>query len=243
MYDLHAHILPGVDDGAKTIAESLDIARVAYKHGTRHILATPHRKDVTENWSIEHIDALIKSLNKEIKADGLNLTVYRGMENHLDLSLPEEIRNGRALPINDSKYILIELPFFGMPLYVEEVLHQIKAMDFIPVLVHPERIEMFQLNLDLLASFTDLGMLTQITAGSIVGTFGPEVKSLTLEILRRGLTDIIASDTHSPTGPRSPNLTAGLKRAEGFIGKEAASNMVTSNPKNIFDNQDFKVGS
>ena len=241
MYDLHAHILPGVDDGAKTISESLDMARVAYKHGTRHILATPHRKDVTENWSIEHIDILIKSLNKEIKADGLDLTVYRGMENHLDISLPEDITNGRALSINNSKYILIELPFFGMPTYVEEVLRQVKAKDFIPVLAHPERIEMFQTNLELLASFTNLGMLTQITAGSIVGTFGSEVKSLTLEILRRGLADIIASDTHSPTGPRSPNLIDGLKRAEDFIGMKVASNMVTSNPKTIFENQSFKV--
>ncbi len=241
MYDLHAHILPGVDDGAKTIAESLDIAREAYNHGTRHMLATPHRKDVTENWSIQHIDTLIDKLNREINAIGIDLTIYRGMENHLDIDLPDEITNGRALPINDSRYILIELPFFGMPTYVEEVLHEIKAKHFVPVLAHPERIEMFQMDLELLASFTNLGMLTQITAGSIVGTFGPKVKSLTLEILRRGLVNIIASDTHSPAGLRSPNLIDGLRRAEKVLGIEDASYMVTSNPKYIFNNQSFKV--
>ena len=139
MYDLHAHILPGVDDGAKTFDDAVQMARVAADHGTNVILATPHRKDITELWSVQHTRVLLENLATRIQADGIELDLLLGMENHLDLELPDEVTSGRALAINGSRYILVELPFFGTPNYLDDVLFRLQLQGLTPVLAHPER--------------------------------------------------------------------------------------------------------
>ena len=83
MFDLHAHILPGVDDGAKSPEETLAMARVAAEHGTKVVLATPHRKDVTQNWSVQHICGLVDEMNVQIREQGIDLTILLGMENQV----------------------------------------------------------------------------------------------------------------------------------------------------------------
>ena len=113
MYDLHAHILPGVDDGAVTPEDTLAMSRVASETGTKVVLATPHRKDVTEDWSVPYLRSLIADMNTQNQAHGVDLSLVLGMENHLDTDLPTEIAAGRALPMNGTRYILIEMPFFG----------------------------------------------------------------------------------------------------------------------------------
>ena len=169
VYDLHTHILPGVDDGAQTTADALEMARVAAQHGTRVMLATPHCKDVTENWSVPYVRDLLEDMNSRIQDEAIVLTLALGMENHLDLF--EEVSSGRALPINGSRYILVEMPLFGRPNYMEDVLFQLQGLT--PVLAHPDRAEAFQSDPELLVGFVERGMLSQITAGSIVGHFGP----------------------------------------------------------------------
>lgn len=241
MYDLHAHILPGVDDGAKTPEDTIAMAQVAADTGTITILATPHRKDVTEGSSVAHIRGLINEMNSQIKDRGNALTLVLGMENHLDLDLPDEIEAGRALPMNETRYILVEMPFFGKPNYVEDVLFRIQLQHLTPVLAHPERIEMFQQDPDLLASFIERGMLSQVTAGSVIGLFGRRVKGITNLMLRRNLVHVLASDTHFPGGPRSPRLGIGIEAASAIVGEDAARAMVVDTPKAILDDLPVEV--
>ena len=235
MFDLHAHILPGIDDGARTPDETLEMSRAAARCGTKAILATPHRKDVTENWSVEHLRRLIADMNALNREQGVELPLLLGMENHLSQDLPDEIEAGRALTMNNSRYILVEMPFFGRLDWVEDTLSRIQHQGLIPVLAHPERIEAFQQDPDLLATFIERGMLSQITAGSVVGTWGDRVKRFTHELLRSGMAHIIASDTHAPTGMRSPKL--GIKAAAHLVGLRVATAMVTDTPKAILDNR------
>ena len=163
------------------------------------------------------------------------------MENHLDLELPEDLEKGRALPINGTRYALVEMPFFGNPNYMEDVLFQVQLQGITPVLAHPERIEAIQKDTDLLAKFVERGMLTQITAGSIVGHFGRSVRRFTHGLLRRGLVHIVASDTHTPEGPRSPELGEGLVAAAKIVGEERARAMVVDTPKAVLDDLPVEV--
>ena len=241
MYDLHAHILPGVDDGAQTPEDTVEMARVAADTGTKIILATPHRKDVTEESSVEHIRELIEDMNRRIRDQGTDLTLALGMENHLDLELPDEIEAGRAIPMNGSRYILVEMPFFGKPNYIEDVLFRIQILRLTPVLAHPERIEAFQEDPDLLAKFVERGMLSQVTAGSVIGLFGKRVQGVTKNMLRRNLVHILASDTHFPDGPRSPRLGICIEAASSIIGEDAAMAMVVDTPKAILEDRIFEV--
>ena len=235
MFDLHAHILPGIDDGARTPKETMEMSRVAARCGTKTILATPHRKDVTENWSVEYLHRLIADMNALNREQGVELPLLLGMENHLSQDLPDEIEAGRALTMNNSRYILVEMPFFGRLDWVEDTLSRIQHQGLIPVLAHPERIEAFQQDPDLLATFIERGMLSQITAGSVVGTWGDRVKRFTHELLRRRMAHVMASDTHTPTGMRSPKL--GIEAAAHLVGLRAATSMVTDTPKAILDNR------
>ena len=241
MYDVHSHILPGVDDGAKTVEDFTEMARVAAESGTRVILATPHRKDVTERSSVDCVTRLVDEMNARLRDLDIDLTLLLGMENHLDLDLPCEVSAGRALPMNGPRYILVEMPFFGRPNYVEEVLFELQLQGLTPVLAHPERIEAFQTDPELLASFVERGMLSQITAGSVAGAFGQRVRKFTATLFRRGLVHVLASDAHFPSGPRSPELPGYLEAAVALVGAERVRAMVTETPKAITENRPVEV--
>lgn len=243
MYDLHSHILPGVDDGAKTMDDAIEMARVAAENGTRVMWATPHRRDITENFSVSYVRDLVAEMNAKLETLAIDLKLQVGMENHLDLDLPDEIAGGRALRLSDSRYALVEMPFFGHPNYLEEILFDIQVQGVTPVLAHPERIEAIQRDPLLLAKLVERGMLSQVTSGSIVGHFGGKIKRLTRSLLRRGLVHVIASDTHFPAGPRSPELDPGVVAAIAIVGEERAREMVVGTPKAILDDQPVEVGS
>ena len=118
-------------------------------------------------------------INRELGDLSLEIELKLGMENHLSLDLPQDFSSGIALSLNNSRYILVEAPFFGQPNYMSDTLFQLQLLDLVPVLAHPERIEVFQKNPALLVEYLERGMLSQITAGSILGFFGRKVKKFT----------------------------------------------------------------
>jgi protein-tyrosine phosphatase len=235
MYDIHTHILPGVDDGAETIEQTLEMARVASRSGTRFLLATPHRRDVTEFSSVDCLRNLFHDVSARVREQGDDLTLVLGMENHPDLELPNEVAAGRALPIGDTRYILVELPFVGTPMYAEDVLNKLQLQGLTPVLAHPERIEAFQRNPELLLDFVERGMLSQVTAGSAIGVFGRRVQRFTAHLLKRNLVHVMSSDTHRPSGPRSPRLGPGIAAVTRLVGEVSATAMVMDNPRAILE--------
>ena len=241
MYDLHAHILPGVDDGAVTPEDTLAMSRVAAETGTKVVLATPHRKDVTENWSVAYLRKLITDMDAQNRDHGVELSLVLGMENHLDTDLPAEIEAGRALPMNGTSYILIEMPFFGRPYFIEDTLSEVQSMGLVPVLAHPERIEAFQNDPDMLRRFIDKGMVSQITSNSLIGFWGEEVRDFTRYLLMNGMAHVMASDTHHAVGGRSPRMDVGLEEAADIIGFEAALTMLVDTPRAILEDKPIEI--
>ncbi len=240
MYDLHAHILPGVDDGPAAIEESVEIARIAAANGTRAILATPHRKDITELSSVPHIRDLTAKLQRRIHDEGIPLSLTLGMENHIDAALPDDIAAGIALTMNGSHYILVEMPFFGgidEHVYVESALRGLQAQGLTPVFAHPERIEAFQLQPSLLERYIGMGMLSQLTRGSLLGHWGDEVRRFSLELLHSGMVHLLSSDTHSANPPRTPELGEAVKIAAGVVGNRKAAAMVNDVPRAILEDK------
>ena len=241
MYDIHTHVLPGVDDGAKSLEETLKMARVAAANGTTAMLCTPHRRDVTERSSAQYVRDLVTEVNGELRAQGIELELLLGMENHLDLELPQDRSAGKALPMNGSRYSLVELPFFGRPNYLEDVLFRLQLQGVTPVLAHPERIEAIQRDPELLVGFVERGMLSQVTAGSVVGHFGRKVRDFSHSLLRRRLVHILASDTHFADGPRSPLLAPGVEAAAEIAGESEARAMVFDTPRAILEDRAITI--
>ena len=235
MYDIHSHILPNIDDGPHGMEDSVAMARIAKNDGTIKMICTPHHKDVIENHSISKLKQRVTQFKSRLKDEKIDLEIGLGMENHINLDLPEDLSNGTSLTINQTKYVLIELPFFGKPNYIEKILFDVQLEGYIPILAHPERLELFQNTPTILNDFVDRGMLTQFTAGSILGLFGRKAKTLTEKYLKAGLVHTFASDTHTPAGPRSPILSTAFNKVSNSYGQNIALTMFSANPKSIIE--------
>ncbi|MBI2165365.1 MAG: hypothetical protein HYU29_03045 [Chloroflexi bacterium] len=241
MLDLHCHILPGLDDGPKTLEESLAMARLAAQEGTQVLVATPHNRDVWEHASIEKALSLIQTLNAALVQSGVNIHILPGMENHLEPDLPLKAQEEQALSFNGGRYILVELPFFQYPPYVDQVLFQLQVKGFIPVIAHPERCEPIQRKPRLLVELVERGMLSQITAGSLLGSFGSPVARFSQLLLSQGLVHLMASDAHSSKGHRVPLLKEAVAKAARIIGQERALALVNDTPAAIVGNKSIRT--
>ena len=196
MIDLHVHLLPGLDDGPSSMEESIEMAALAYRDGTRIIAATPHNRDVVGRSSISHAKALVERLRRELAARAIDVRILFGMENHLEMDTPQQVDNGLALPIEGSRLILVELPFELYPFHTEETLRKLIDRGLRPMIAHPERSEPIQRSPALMAGLVDMGVLGQLTAGSLDGSYGDAAREASNELLRRGLAHVIASDGH-----------------------------------------------
>lgn len=215
--------------------EAVAMAQIAAGQGTKVLLATPHMKDVNELSSVEHAWSVFHELSEQVENAGIPITLAMGMENHVVPGLPLMFLRGEALTINDSKYALIEMPFFEKPAYLEQTLFSILDLGIIPVLAHPERIKCIQDDIEFLARFVEQGMLSQITAGSLLGHFGNGVRWFTEQLLYRNLAHVMASDTHRPVGTRPPNLREGLVAATKLVGAESSQSLINTIPKSILE--------
>lgn len=199
MIDIHSHILPGVDDGAKTEEDSIEMAKVAVEEGVTKIVATPHHKNRHfENYKDE-IASNVKVLNALFEENGIPLEVVPGQEVRIYGEVLEDYRNGEIQSINDTDYVLIEFPYSSVPQFAEQLLYDMQVNGLRPIIVHPERNRELMENHDRLYELVMNGALTQITAASIIGRFGKKIAQFTHQIIEAQLTHFIASDAHNTT--------------------------------------------
>ena len=231
--DIHSHILPGVDDGAETWEEAVDILKVAANAGTTVMVATPHGDNRARWDNIDSLKDLSGDLNAMLASEGVPLNIVLGMENPLELDMVAQVKRGTALTLNGSEYILVELPFQQLPIYWEEVLFQLQLDGLHPIIAHPERQVQLQANPNLLSGLVERGILLQVTAGSLVGSFGPRAKKAAETLFKKGFAHIIASDCHRSEGSRGPDLNGGARAATKIVGQSLAIQMVSDLPRAI----------
>ena len=198
MIDLHCHILPGVDDGAENMEESLEMAKLAVEEGITHILATPHHK--AHGWYNEkkELNLLVGEVQKAIDTEEIPLTLFPGQEVRLYGELIEDINEGKIQFIDEEEqYLLIEFPSTSIPAYTERIFYELQTMKITPIIVHPERNRAIQKHPNILKRLVDKGALSQLTAGSYTGQFGKDVKKLSRKLLLANLVHYIASDAHN----------------------------------------------
>ena len=231
--DLHSHVLPGVDDGPDSWESAIEMLRDAAASGTTHMVATPHG-DHRRAWNtIDSLRDLCGDLNRTLGSEGVGLLLSLGMENPLELDTADKLEQGTALTLNSSTYVLVELPFRMLPLYWEEALFRIQLQGFHPIIAHPERQAQVQKKPELLAGPVSRGVLTQITAGSLAGRFGPAVRKAAETLCKKGMAHLIASDCHGFDGFRGPDMRDGLKAAGRLLGTETAARMVSDTPRSL----------
>jgi protein-tyrosine phosphatase len=213
--DLHCHVLPGIDDGPETLADSLELCRAAVAAGTKTIVATPH---VSWDWpgvTSQVVAEGVDRVNDALRAEGIDLEVRTGAEIAMtrvgDLA-EEELM---ALRLGGGPYLLVECPYSPASAGFDGVLRAIAGRGHRIVLAHPERCPAFLRDPAQLRSFVDDGMLTSITAGSYAGRFGRDVERFARRLLDEGLVHDIASDGHGAGARRPPSIGPELEEA-GF---------------------------
>ncbi|MGA1844485.1 MAG: tyrosine-protein phosphatase [bacterium] len=237
MIDLHCHILPGLDDGSQNIEESIMMSRIAYQDGIRTIVATPHTMNGTFVNDREIILAEVDRLNNCLAGERLDLRILPGADVHVNYNIPDLIREGKAMTVNDNgRYILLEFPHQLVPPGIPELVFQLKLQGITPIFTHPERNNAIQGDLNIILHLIEQGALTQITADSLTGEFGPVAYKTTVKMLKHNLAHIIASDAHS-SKIRVPILSHAMHKASQITGEKGVEAMVTTIPQAIIDGQ------
>lgn len=234
MIDMHSHILPAVDDGAQTEQDSLDMARVAIENGISTIVATPHHMNRTYDNTKTDIESNVGILNQLFQAHNLDIEVIPGQEVRIYGEIIEDIEKGEILPINNSKYILVEFPSDTVPHYTEQLFYDMQVAGYTPIIAHPERNRELLNNHRKMFELVRNGALSQVTAGSLLGAFGKQMQQFSYQLIEANLTHLIASDAHNTTS-RTFNLHEAYEAIKSKYGAETYY-MFVENAHLLLDN-------
>ncbi|MBH9967899.1 tyrosine-protein phosphatase [[Bacillus] enclensis] len=218
MIDIHSHILPGVDDGAKTMEDTVEMAKAAVSEGIHTIIATPHHMNNSYRNAKSDILPLVDRVNWELKNQQIDLVVLPGQECRIYGEIIEDYLNGEILPLNiHSSYIFVEFPSNSVPRYTDRLFFDLQNEGLIPVIVHPERNAELITHPDRLYNLVKNGAATQITASSLTGHFGKNIQKFSRQLIEANLTHFIASDAHN-TSSRAFNMSKALDQIEHTYG-------------------------
>jgi protein-tyrosine phosphatase len=223
MIDIHCHIMPGIDDGAADAQESLSMAKAAAEDGISHIVATPHIRETLHPPAL--LRKYVEKLNQVMKKWQVPVEILYGADVYALLA-PKEML---GYTINDSKYILIEFPYTHIPAHAPDILFNLKLQGLIPIITHPERNPTVIQNPEKLFSLLTGDVYVQVTADSLLGNFGQQIRECTFYLLKKGAVHFIASDAHSAK-TRGPVLYEAVKTARKIVGKDNARILVEDNP-------------
>ena len=238
MIDLHAHILPGLDDGARTWAEALEMARMAVADGITVMVATPHLYkgrsiDPQQVNRKEVVLAHLAQFRQQLAAEQIPLEVLPGCDFPLSFESLRLLEQGLALTINDAqRYLLLELPDTALPPALDDICFQLQSRGLTPIITHPERHLLLQERPEKLQQLIDLGCLVQMTGTSLTGGFGRRVKKIARQMVKAGYIHLLATDAHSPRH-RPPVLSQAVRELSRLVGEDQAQSMVTHLPQKI----------
>jgi protein-tyrosine phosphatase len=235
MIDLHCHILPGIDDGPKTLADAHALGERLLAEGVTTVVATPHRLHLRfPDPPVETLRTLLERLRQDL---GGRLRLCPGAEVRL---VPEvtHLLDHRDLFLNGSRYLLVEFPHDFLPPRIEYLVFDLTSRGVIPLIAHPERNRAFIEHPERLAELIRLGCYAQSDAPSFVGDYGRRIKKTVLQWIERGLVHILASDAHGATA-RPPKLAQAIAHIEKTFGSDVARALVWDNPLAVIDDREI----
>jgi protein-tyrosine phosphatase len=239
--DIHCHIVPGIDDGARDWDESLAMAQLAAADGTATIIATPHQLG---SYSRNHGNVIrqrVAELSQRLTNAGVPLNVLPGADIRVDDGLVEQILSGDVLTLGDhGRHVLLELPH-DLYLPLESLVERLSRHNIVAILSHPERNEGILRRPNVLQTLVEAGCLLQITAGSLCGSFGEACQRLAESLVECGLVHFVASDGHGAKS-RRPLLRHAYERVNELIGFEAATALCCGNPSLVAAGQSVPAG-
>lgn len=237
MIDLHAHILPGAEDGAPDLDTALDMARVAVADGIMVVACTPRLMPDSDPARVANILAKVQQFQLQLIAADIPLHVVAGCEAYMRQDLVSALQAGRITTLNASRYVLVELPAMVAPPRLAEQMSGLLDEGYVPIITKPERLKWIETHFELFKDLVQDGVWLQLTASSLLGHFGGQATYWSEKLLDLGMIHLLASDAQNLVA-RPPQLAAAHEVACKRIGEAEAEHLVLTRPLNILEDQD-----
>ena len=234
MIDLHCHILPAIDDGAKSLDISLQMARMACADGITVTACTPHILPSVYDNTGPAIKTAVGVLQKALNQAGIPLRPVVGADVHVAPDLVVGLGDGRVPTLNCSHYVLLEPPHHVLPPNLDEYIFRLQTAGYTAIVTHPERMSWIEASYPLMRRLVHNGVWMQLTAGSLMGRFGRRPRYWAERMLDEGLCHLLATDAHNTTS-RPPYLAEARDAAAKRLGEQEATYLVITRPQGVLN--------
>lgn len=236
LYDMHCHILPGIDDGAKDEYEMMKMVQIAYNEGIRTIFTTPHFHPHRGSADSETVMRIFSKMYSLIKHYFPEMDIYEGCEIYYQTGIIDKVRNCELLTLANSKYVLVEFSTDEQYRVISDAVREFILAGFYPVIAHIERYDNLFENLDVIEDLVEAGAYVQVNASSVIGNSGIKTKNDIKKLLKRELVHFVGTDAHDEK-VRSPKIKKCFHYIEKKFGAEAAEQIFYVNPAKVIENK------
>ncbi len=240
MIDIHSHILPNIDDGARSIEETFNLIKEAQKAGFEAIISTSHYMENYYETDVPEREVWVKAICENLQTKNIETNLYLGNEIYFSDNIIELLEQRKASTINYTSYVLFELPLNAEPMNLYDVVYEMLQYKLVPILAHPERYSYVQKDPDLVYDLIEKGVLMQANYGSIIGQYGEKAQIIVRKFFENNMVHFLGSDVHRPNTiyPKIPQI---LREIESIIGSEKLEELTTKNPKLLLNNKKIEI--
>ena len=232
-WDVHCHLLPGVDDGADSLAESMRMLRMEYADGVRHMIATPHYRAGMFETPLEKLEAQYEAVCREARRELPGLMIYLGCEFYANMDMVEMLAARKRPLMGNSRAVLAEFSGNTPAEFIRERTAALRAAGFTPILAPVERYACLRENLTLVRELVGMGAYIQVNAGSILGEHGRRCRKFCSRLRKENLIHLVGSDAHGDQ-VRPPRIGACAAYLKKKCGSEYVNQIFCANPEGIF---------
>ena len=240
MIDFHTHILPNIDDGSRSIDETFNLIKEAKEVGFDGIILTSHYIENFYETDVPERDVWVKAISENLGVKGIDTDLYLANEIYISENMMGLLEQQKASTINNSCYVLFELPLNEEPLNLYDVIYSLQENKLIPVLAHPERYSFVQKEPELIYDLIEKGCLMQANYGSIIGQYGVKAEYIVKKFLENSMIHFLGSDVHRQNSIY-PKIPFALEKIKEIVGEEKLEELTTINPKLVLANKKIEI--
>ena len=240
MIDIHSHILPNIDDGSRSIEETFNLIKEAKEAGFEGIVCTSHYMENYYETNRPEREVWINAIHENLENKNIDMNLYLGNEIYMSDNIIELLEDGKATTMNDTSYVLFELPMNAEPMNLYDMVYEMQQYKIVPILAHPERYSFVQTDPELIYDLIDKGVLMQANYGSIIGQYGKKAQMIVQKFLENNMIHMLGTDVHRQNTiyPKIPEIILELK---SLIGEEKVKELTTINPELVINNKRIDI--
>ena len=240
MIDFHTHILPNIDDGSRSIEETFNLIKEAKNVGFEAIISTSHYIEEYYETNTPEREVWINAIYENLQAKNIDINLYLGNEIYLSENIIKLLEEGKASTINDTSYVLFEMPLNAEPMNLYDIIYEIMQYKLVPILAHPERYSFVQKEPELIYDLIEKGVLMQANFGSILGIYGEKAQIIVKKFFESNMIHFLGTDVHRQNSiyPKVPEALAQITK---IIGVQKVDELTKINPRLVLHNKKIEI--